>query len=347
MKPKKTDAHPALSLLLLLTFLVLNFTPIMVNAALAGGETELKQGIALYKAKRYKEAARVLEKALASGCGSADCYLYLAKSHYGSGNIEMAAKRFRDAEEAFKGLPASTYATKMLARIDPHNTTVKKKAATPAPVAKRAKTGPVYTGLAARISVTPPHFGHKPVSKETISAIAQAVNKLPPHLKKRLEDSGASISVSPNMIDKWPDSIRDLPENTPTLNLAEVPGRIYGKEMNIYERAKVRGSTSLKPARPPSMMRHTVLNESVQILDDLMNISKDPGLRKVYEQDKSRIPDSTRVKLATFLKDDDWGPRETCAELGAALLGGGDEFTADLYRYFPNTKAWLIKKLGI
>ena len=74
---------------------------------LAGGEAELKQGIALYKAKRYKDAAKVLEKALASGCGSSDGYLFLARAHYGSGNVAMAAKRDRDAEEAFKGRRAS------------------------------------------------------------------------------------------------------------------------------------------------------------------------------------------------------------------------------------------------
>ena len=312
----------------------------------AGGEAEFQKGVALYKAKRYQDSAAYLEKALASGCGSSYCYLYLGKAHYGAGNSKMAIKRFSEAAEAFKGLPAGDIARKMVLRLDPQGKLAKPTARASAPKAT-APGQKVYSGLAGRITVTPPHFGHKPVSQATIKAIRDAVLSLPPHLRKRLEDAGASISVSPNMIDKWPDSIKDLPENTPTLNLAEVPGRIYGKELNIYESAKVRGSTALKQARPPSMMRHTVLNESVQILDDIMNISGDPELRKLYEKDKQRVPDSAKAKLATFLKNDDWGPRETCAEMGAAMLGGGDEFTADLYRYFPNTKAWLKSKLGI
>ena len=312
----------------------------------AGGEAEFQKGVALYKAKRYQDSAAYLEKALASGCGSSDCYLYLGKAHYGAGNSKMAIKRFSEAAEAFKGLPAGDIARKMVLRLDPQGKLAKPTARASAPKAT-APGQKVYSGLAGRITVTPPHFGHKPVSQATIKAIRDAVLSLPPHLRKRLEDAGASISISPNMIDKWPDSIKDLPENTPTLNLAEVSGRIYGKEMNIYESAKVRGSTALKQARPPSMMRHTVLNESVQILDDIMNISGDPELRKLYEKDKQRVPDSAKAKLATFLKNDDWGPRETCAEMGAAMLGGGDEFTADLYRYFPNTKAWLKSKLGI
>lgn len=312
----------------------------------AGGEAEFQKGVALYKAKRYQDSAAYLEKALASGCGSSDCYLYLGKAHYGAGNSNMAIKRFSEAAEAFKGLPAGDIARKMVLRLDPQGKMAKPTARASAPKATTPGQK-VYSGLAGRITVTPPHFGHKPVSQATIKAIRDAVLSLPPHLRKRLEDAGASISVSPNMIDKWPDSIKDLPENSPTLNLAEVPGRIYGREMNIYECAKVRGSTALKQARPPSMMRHTVLNESVQILDDIMNISGDPELRKLYEKDKQRVPDSAKAKLATFLKNDDWGPRETCAEMGAAMLGGGDEFTADLYRYFPNTKDWLKSKLGI
>lgn len=334
-----------------ISILLLFFTQVtMTTPVYAAGELEYNRGVAYYKAKRYGEAAQYLEKALATGCGSSDCYLYLAKSHYGSGNIAMAIKRFRDCEEAFKGMAAGDFATKMLARLDPQNKTLKPKA-----VASPEKTSPkenlppapIFTGLAARISVTPPRFGHKPVSQATIKAVRDAVNGLPPHLKKKLEDCGAAISISPNMIDKWPDSIKDLPESTPELNLAEVPGRIYGKEMNIYESAKLRGSTALKKARPPSMMRHTALNESVQILDDLLTISKDPKLRAEYEKDKDRVPESMRVKLATFLKNDDWGPRETCAEMGAAMLGGGDEHTQDLYRYFPNTKTQLKKMLGI
>lgn len=330
----------------LVPFLVAATICSLPHPAMAGGEAEFKRGVALYKAKRYQEAAAYLEKALASGCGASDCYLYLGKAHYGAGNSTMAIKRFGEAAEAFKGLPAGDIAQKMVQRLDPQGKFVKPTAKASTTKAA-APTQKVYSGLAGRISVTPPHFGHKPVSQATIKAIRDAVLNLPPHLRKLLEDAGASISVSPNMIDKWPDSIKDLPENSPTLNLAEVPGRIYGKEMNIYESAKVRGSTALKQARPPSMMRHTVLNESVQILDDIMNISGDPELRKLYEKDKQRVPDSARAKLATFLKNDDWGPRETCAEMGAAMLGGGDEFTADLYRYFPNTKAWLKTKLGI
>lgn len=77
------------------------------------------KGIAAYKAKKYKEAAKILEEALESGDGSPDCYAYLAGSHYGSGNYIEAVRRYIDLKNAFKGLPAGNHAEAILKRIDP------------------------------------------------------------------------------------------------------------------------------------------------------------------------------------------------------------------------------------
>ena len=117
--------------------------------------------------------------------------------------------------------------------------------------------------------------------------------------------------------------------------------------MCIYERAKVRHSTALKEARPAKFTRLQVGNMSFQVMDDLQNISKDPALRKEWEADKQSIPESIAPKLATFMKTDDWGPRETCSELFGSLIGGQDENTENLYRYFPRTKKWLAKRMGV
>ena len=78
------------------------------------------KGIAAYKAKKYKQAAQILEQALESGDGSPDCYVYLAGAHYGSGNYTEAVRRYIDLKNAFKGLPAGDHAEKILKKIDPH-----------------------------------------------------------------------------------------------------------------------------------------------------------------------------------------------------------------------------------
>lgn len=102
----------------IVTALLLN-SAVGVGASFAAGEQFRNAGIVAYKAKNYKSAVQYLEKALAAGDGSPDCYIYLAGAHLGSGNYEQAVQRYLEASEAFKGLPAATQAESILKRIDP------------------------------------------------------------------------------------------------------------------------------------------------------------------------------------------------------------------------------------
>jgi hypothetical protein len=63
----------------------------------------------------------------------------------------------------------------------------------------------------------------------------------------------------------------------------------YGKRICIYERSKVRGANTLKEARPPKLIRQTVLNCCFQIIDDAESVSKDPALRKVFDAEKNGV----------------------------------------------------------
>jgi len=185
------------------------------------------------------------------------------------------------------------------------------------------------------------------VSAASIQAVKNAINALPEPLRKRLDQSKARVIISPNMIDRWPNSVKDLPENNPAPTLAELPGRIYDLDMCVYERPKKRGTTDLGPARAPEYIQLQVGDMCFQVLDDMMTLSKDPELRKEWNEDKKHIPTEVQPKVATFMKLDDWGPRETCAEMFGSMMGGRDENTDNLYKYFPRVKKWLIKRLGI
>ena len=66
----------------------------------------------------------------------------------------------------------------------------------------------------ARIVITPPMFGHAPVSAATIAAAQQGVAALPAAMRKTLDATDARIILSPNLIDRWPDSLKDLPETS-------------------------------------------------------------------------------------------------------------------------------------
>jgi len=214
---------------------------------------------------------------------------------------------------------------------------------------KTGAPGQNSTTLMGRTVVNPPAFNHPAVSEASIQAVKNAILALPAPLRMKLDQKGARVIISPNMIDRWPDSVKDLPEKDPQPTLAEQPGRIYGGvDMCVYERPKKRGTTDLGAARAPAYIQLQVGDMCFQVLDgDTMTLSKDPDLRKEYEADKNQIPADARAKVAEFTKPDDWGARETCAELFGSMMGGRNENTNNLYKYFPRVKKWLIAKLGI
>lgn len=203
------------------------------------------------------------------------------------------------------------------------------------------------TTLLSRIVVNPPEFKHPAVSAASIQAVKNAISALPEPLRTKLDQSKARVIISPNMIDRWPDSVKDLPETDPAPTLAEQPGRIYDLDMCVYERPKKRGTTDLGPARAPEYIQLQVGDMCFQVLDDMMTLSKDPALRQEWNEDKKNIRPADQPKVANFMKLDDWGPRETCAEMFGSMMGGRNENTDNLYKYFPRVKKWLIAKLGI
>jgi hypothetical protein len=314
-------------------------------AAGAAGDADYKAGIAAYGKKDYKVAEARFRESIKKGNKSPAVWLYSAHSFLALGHKEQAKQTYELVVKRFWSSPEAKVAAQGLEKLGVAAPVA--VAATISTATKPAEAPAASGGLLDRIIVVPPQFGHAPVSPKSIAAVKAGVASLPPKMRKELDESGATINLAPNIIDRWPDTIKDLPEDDAAPTLAELPGRLYGKEIYAYERVKVRHSTALKSPRTPTEMRHTAMNCCFQVLDDMQGISKSGPLRAEYEADKKAVSPSMHDKLATFLKDDDWGPRETCAELTASMLGGGNEFTTDLYRSFPRTKAWLKAKFGI
>jgi hypothetical protein len=320
--------------------------------AFAASDAEFDAGMTAYKAKDFKGAVAHFSKSIQNGNRTASIYLFSGYAFSNLNDMPRAYQTYEIVTKSFKGSPEAKEAADLMAKIKPSLGKTPAGAAAPKTVAALVTPSmpatPGASGLMGRIEVTPPQFSHPAVSKASIEAAQQAIAALPKPLRAKLDASDAKVTLSPNLIDKWPDSIKDLPEGSDAPTLAELPGRIYGTNMCVYERAKVRGNTGLKEARPPAFIRLQVANMCFQVLDgDAMAISKDPACRTAWETDKASIPDSMEPKLATFMKTDDWGPRETCSELFGSMLGGRDENTDNLYRYFPHTKKWLAAKLGV
>jgi len=323
------------------------------------GEAEYALGVDAYKKKDFKKAAEQFRSSIQKGNKAAAAWLYAAHTFNAQGQFLQAFQTYEIITKTFKDSPEAAIATQGMESLrgKPGVPAAAGALAAPPVAADAAKAAPgapgappaadVPVGLAARINVFPPQNRHPAVGAATIKAVRDAVNAIPNPMRKKLDDSGAYIDVAPNILDIWPDTINELVEDKDEPTLAEQGGHIYGKRICIYERAKARGANTLKEARSPKLIRQTVLNCCFQIIDDAESVSKDPALRKVFDAEKNGVPAAYTEKLATFLKEDDWGARETCSELTGSILGGSDENTDDLNRFFPRTRLFLKAKLGI
>lgn len=331
------------------------------SACAENGQEEFDAGRLAYHHKNYKGAEQHFAKSIKDGNRTPEVWLYAGHTFMALGQPERALKtyetlikNFKDSAEAKSAQESMNLARQAIEKqsaipiaVPAAVTTPGKKVAT-AVVKPEASAG--EKGLKDRIIVHPAKFSHAPVSQRSVKAIHEAVANLPPALRKRLDESDATINIAPNMIDRWPESLDEeleKAEDLEPLTMAELPGRIYGHDMYVYERQKERGSKNLKGPRSAAEIKHTVYNECFQVLDELMTISKDPTVQAQYNAEKAAVPDSYRDKLATFLKDDEWGAKETCSELAAEIFGQGDEFSIDLNHCFPKTKRAVQKKLGL
>ncbi len=334
---------------------IITLIALLPSAEGAAPDNEYNEGLKAYAAKNYQAASEHFGKSIQNGNKSAAVWLYSGHCFVALGQIARANQTYEIITKSFKGTEEAKSAAASMEAVRARggaagNTPSTTTSTAPGASAKgtAVPVTPGAEGLITRIFITAPQFSHKPVSQATINAAKEAVAALPAPLRKKLDDDAETrITISPNMIDRWPESAKDLPEDNPALTMAELPGRIYGKDMNVYERPKFRGSTALKDARPPKFIRLQVGNMCFQLLDDMMTISKDPALRKEWEADKENVPPGMVEQLATFMKEDDWGPRETCSELFGSMIGGYDENTEPLYRYFTRTKKWLAAKMGL
>lgn len=322
-------------------------------AAKPKGMDEYRAGIEAYGKKNYKGAELHFRKSIEQGNKAPSAWLYAAHTFFALGQYAQAKQTYEMVTTMFKKTPeadiAATGLESVNAKIAGGGTPAPPDETKPA-AAKGTKTATAKDdgpSLSDRVTIVAPKMGHPAVSAASIKAVKDGLNSLPVHIRNQLIEANATFNISPNMIDKWPESADDLNEEAEALNLAELPGRLYGSDCYIYERAKSRGSTALKSARSPHEMKHTALNECFQVLDEKYKICKDPKLMVIYRAEADSVPETYEEKMATFTKEGDWGIRETCSELSAGMFGAPGESDSDLNRFFPRTKKWLRAKLGI
>jgi hypothetical protein len=68
--------------------------------------------------------------------------------------------------------------------------------------------------------------------------------------------------------------------------------------------------------------------------------------RHAYYLDIARIPADAASRLAYYMQKSVAGQQESCAEIMAVCLGGGESTAQDVKTYFPLTLSQVMKKLN-
>ncbi|MGD9684440.1 MAG: tol-pal system YbgF family protein [Candidatus Obscuribacterales bacterium] len=302
--------------------------------ALAGGEEEYKKGLAAYKARSYRTAAKNFEDSLANGNGAAEVYIYMAHSYAASGDIKKAVQIYRDTAKIFAGLPAEALAKKCIARLDPNGTV--------APAGT-----PRNPSFIHRINVIAPTIsGHPPVNPTTVGLVKSIVSRLPAWVYAVADELNATINIGPNFTDSWPDSESARTPGMDYLRLSETESRIYNNDVYIFERKTIRGSKELGPPISPGRLRSELFYQIGHIIDaGLGPIMSDKEFRAEYDKDRAAIPSGMEDDLEYYLQPDYVGSGEVIAAAISNILGGPKYGKVE--KYFPKSCLWIKKRLEI
>ncbi|MDP3508660.1 MAG: hypothetical protein Q8T09_11760 [Candidatus Melainabacteria bacterium] len=319
-----------------------------IAPALASAETDYAQGLAAYNSKNYRTAAAYLQRAADVGFSTPALWMYLGHAYTGVGDRPHATKAYTSLIDNFRGRPEAAQAMQYLQRLDP--VAAKKAAARPtiqgaiAPgVAANTPTA-ARTPFKDRLIIVPPLAGHPAVSQSMQAAIKSAMQRLPSHIYKILDDGGATVNLAPNIEDKWPGSSdTDKPRGDGT-NLGEEPGRTYDHDCYIYERKKLRGAgNELGEARPLRDIVACFYHELGHAIDDCSGkLSEDPKLKAQFQLDIDNMPASVSSAISYYTIASEGLP-----EVIAGLLGADGHSTAACMEAMPRTKYWLKQKLKL
>jgi hypothetical protein len=310
------------------------------GAASATPDEDYARGLAAYKSGNYKAAAQSFHQAVTGGKNTAAAWLYLGHAYSATNDRNRAAQVYRSLSSKFPGTPESQLALRSLQKIAP-------------PAAVAASVTPAVPGAAPvanpikfkdRITLYPPKFGHQPVSSSTAATVRAVVDQLPPKIMKILDDGGATITIAPNIIDKWPGSGDGMKPGSSTVTMGEEGGRTYGHDVHVYERKQVRGSTDLLDIRSQSEIRHTTMHEIGHAVDDCSGpLSSDPTFKSMLKLDIDNMPEDVQSHIRYYLD-----PGEACAENVKGLIGGSDDSdTVMVMQNMPRLHRYIKQKLKL
>lgn len=295
----------------------------------------------LYQNKQYKEAAGLVRAGMYKGVNSAPMWLLLADCYQKQGQTEAARQAVDTIVKYFPGTAEAAQA-KML--LDGGKSAQTSPTVSSAGASKTAANAPEAT-LSERVYVVPAKFGHPEVSGHTVTLIKAMVRVLPGNIYKIMDQAHVVINVTPNLIDKFPEAVR---QKHPTLGhyFSEEYGRTYGKDIYICERVSTEpGGTVLQSPLSDETIKSTAYTQFSHALDCCLEFpSRDKLFLTLYRQDLEQA-DRSNPDLKLYITNDDLVTNEVFGGLAAGVMGNNTHITRMLETNFPRCKAWIKSRI--
>lgn len=324
-----------LSLVFLAGALVLPL-PAMSNPAEA--QLEYSAGLMDYKKGSFRTAAAHFKASIDKDPqAQSHCLrrLYLAHSYAALKELDKAIPLYQDLINNCFGSPEAKFAKECMEKLQPKSQVSLGK------------------GIMNRITILAPieskSIGkHQAVSSNFITMVKSTLQSLPAEIYRILDNSNCTITLGPNIVDKWPDCGNELAPGK-TTKLSEDPARTYGMDIYLWERPLEDGPHNQKvlgQAFSNALSKFSFYTQIGHVVCEIEGVNEDPMLIQAYKQDVDGIPE--------FERDDDWvvfytsqkkmGPGEVAA---AALENFLQRRKTKIQDTFPRTSEWVKKKFRL
>lgn len=313
-----------------------------------GVETALSEGIDFYKAGHYSRAKAVFDYIISKEPNN-------WQARYELGNTLVKMNELPQAKEQYlaclKVAPDANVAKscgQVIAFID-HSTGVKPyEGSTATTTTTTTTTATTGQGLKERITIVAPQYDHPQVSEATVITVRKVVDNLPNNIYEILSNGGATVNISPNITDRWPDMLKGKLD-AQGLALAQDCARCYDKNVYIYERKLIAGTTRLGDDVFDAESVTNVLKHELGHATDVCSgtFTNTPEFLAIHQKDMDAMSDDVKHRLWYYTKPGYTGAREAFAETFAGLLGANGKDTEAVRDNFPLIRAWARDKLKL
>lgn len=313
-----------------------------------------KLGRKQYSQAKYKEAAASFRTAIFKGANSAAIWLSLAESYERTNEKSAATLTYQAILKNFPGTPESAKATERTAKPKPSAPAKvalsPKLAAAPklatAPKVAASPAAPPRKSLMERIYIIPPRFGHEPVSPATIRLVRSLLAGLPKTMYKILDRGKVNIYLTPNLIDKFPETVGAKNDHLGIYFIQE-HGRTYDYDMYLCERTGYGKGTDLGPISSDETIKEFFYTLLSHLLNGCLEMpSKDPQFLALYKLDYANLNPLDFMSIHAYVAPVE-GVNDTFAALGANIMGSNGEPSELCSRCFPRCRAWIVNRIKV